>query len=69
MQREGVNMANPIMKKINVAATINQAVEFVQSTPCHICSLEGFCGVKYKGTCKVARGIRLALYSAKKMKE
>lgn len=62
-------MANQIMKKINVAKTVNQAVEFVQSNPCHICSLEGICGVKYKGTCKIARGIRIALYSAKKMEE
>lgn len=62
-------MANKFMKEINVARTVNQAIGFARSFPCKICSLEGVCGVKYKGTCKVARGIMSALSSAKRMEE
>ena len=62
-------MAYPFMKKINVAKTVNQAVGYAQTQPCKLCSLEGFCGVKYKGTCKIAKGIRIALSSAKKMED
>lgn len=56
---------NPVMKKVNVAKTVNQAIDYVRSNPCCICSCESFCGVKYKGTCKIARKIRLCLYAAK----
>ncbi len=59
-------MPNPIMKKINIAATVHQAIDYAFSNPCCICSCEGICGIKYKGTCKVARGIRKALLNAKK---
>lgn len=62
-------MANPIMKKINVPKAVNQAVGYAQTHPCKLCSCEDFCGIKYKGTCKIAMGIRIALLSAKKMEE
>lgn len=58
---------NPEMKNVNVTATVNQAIDYVRSNPCCICSCEGWCGVKYKGTCKIRRQLRIALYSAKKM--
>lgn len=57
---------NPVMKKVNVADTVNQAIDYVRSNPCCICSCESFCGVKYKGTCRIARRLRMALYYAKK---
>ncbi len=60
---------NPAMRKVNVAKTVNQAIDYVRSNPCCICSCEGFCGVKYKGTCRIGRQLRIALYSAKKMEE
>lgn len=56
---------NAQMKSINVARTVNQAIDYVRSNPCCICSCESFCGVKYKGTCKIARKIRLCLWAAK----
>ena len=58
------------MKKrnIDVAKTVNQALGYVRSNSCCICSYEGSCGIKYKGTCKVARELRLALLSAKECK-
>ena len=55
-------MPNPIMKEINPKEIAKQAIGFVHSFPCSICSLEGICGVKYKGTCKVMREIRINLY-------
>lgn len=56
---------NKLMRKINADKTAKQAVEYVYSNPCCICSCESFCGVKYKGTCKIARKIRRCLYAAK----
>lgn len=58
-------MANPIMKKIDPVEVAKQAIEYARSNPCCICSCESWCGVKYKGTCKIARKIRLSLWHAK----
>ena len=52
---------NPEMKNVNVDRVAEQAVKYVLSNPCAICSCESFCGVKYKGTCKIRRKIRLGL--------
>lgn len=60
---------NAQMKSINVARTVNQAIDYVRSNPCCICSCEAFCGVRYKGTCKIRRRLRIALLGAKKMEE
>jgi len=49
------------MKEHDTTQTVNQAIRFVKSNPCCICSNESFCGVKYKGTCKVWRGLKLKL--------
>ncbi len=53
------------MKKVDVDKVAEQAVEYVLSNPCAICSCESFCGVKYKGTCKIRRKIRLRLFKLK----
>lgn len=53
-------------KKITVdpVETSDQAIRYVRSNPCCICSyansrtLECYAGVKYKGTCKVAQILR-----------
>ena len=60
---------NPMMNKVNVVRTVNQAIDYVRSNPCCICSCERFCGVKYKGTCKIRRRLKIALLGAKKMEE
>ena len=60
---------NKLMRKINADKTAKQAVEYVCSNPCCICSCEEFCGVKYKGTCKIRRRLKIALLGAKKMEE
>lgn len=60
---------NPMMNKVNVARTVNQAIDYVRSNPCCICSCESYCGVKYKGTCKICRRLKIALLGAKKMEE
>ena len=41
------------MKKENSIKIANQAIKYVKSNPCSICSQESFCKVKYKGTCKI----------------
>lgn len=56
---------NQAMKKINADAMAKQAIDYVTSNPCCICSCESFCGVKYKNTCKIRRKIRLCLWAAK----
>ena len=50
-----------------IVRTVNQALDYVRSNPCCICSYEGFCGFKYKGVCKVARQLRIRLLKAGKM--
>ena len=57
---------NAQMKGVNVAQTVNRAIDYVRSNPC---CCEVFCGVRYKGTCKIRRRLRIALLSAKKMEE
>ena len=52
---------NAQMKGVNVAQTVNRAIDYVRSNPCCICSCEAFCGVKYKGTRKIRRRLRIAL--------
>lgn len=50
------------MKEENTTQTVNQAIRFVKSNPCCICSRESFCEIKYKGTCKVWRELKSKLY-------
>ena len=59
---------NPEMKRMNFEKVAEQAVKYVLSNPCAICSCESFCGVKYKGTCKIRRKIRLRLYGIQEVK-
>ncbi len=60
---------NQIMRKINADEKTKQAINYVVSNPCCICSCESFCGVKYKNTCKIRRKIRLCLWAAKNKAE
>ena len=60
---------NRKLKQQDPARIANQAVRYVKSNPCCICSWEGACGVKYKGTCQIARFIRFSLYSGQEIKE
>ena len=50
-----------------VAETVNQALDGVQSNPCSICPKKGLCGITYKGVCKVARQLRIRLIKAGRM--
>lgn len=58
------------MKKISIDTheVSDQAIRYVRSTPCCICCFENSkthecnAGVKYKGTCKVARELRNELW-------
>jgi len=54
-------------KDIDIKDTVNKAIRYVKYNPCCICSLEGRCGVKYKGTCKVLRQLRIRLFSVKEI--
>jgi hypothetical protein len=49
------------MKKRDTKQIVNQAIRFVKSNPCCICSNESFCDVKYKSTCKVWRVLKSKL--------
>lgn len=49
------------MKNENSTETANQAIKYVKSNPCCICSKESFCKVKYKGTCKVHIALKCKL--------
>lgn len=55
-------MANPIMKNVDAAETAEESYGCVIENVCAICAYDGICEVKYKGTCKIARAIRLRLY-------
>ena len=55
--------------KIDVALTTNQAIRFVKSNPCHICSCESFCNIKYKGTCPIWVNLKSALIDVQEVKE
>ena len=46
------------MKENDPSKIVNQAIRFVKSNPCCICSQESFCTVKYKGACKVWRELK-----------
>ena len=50
-----------------VAETVNQALDAVQSKPCLICPKKSDCGITYKGVCKVARQLRIRLVKAGRM--
>ncbi|PWL46844.1 MAG: hypothetical protein DBY45_01880 [Clostridiales bacterium] len=54
-------------QKIDVVSTVNQAIRFIKSCPCAICSRGWDCEIKYKGTCKVARELRIRLYGVEEM--
>lgn len=49
------------MKERDTAQIVSQAIRFVKSNPCCICSCESFCDVKYKSTCKVWRELKSKL--------
>lgn len=64
------------MKRIvDVKETVNTAIKFVQSAPCHICmygnSKDNSClaGVKYKGTCKVFRKLKIELFKMREVSD
>lgn len=50
-----------------VAETVNQALDAVQSNPCLICPKKRDCGITYKGVCKVARNLRIRILKAGRM--
>lgn len=54
-----------LVRPTDINKTVNQALDYVKSNPCSICSYEGICGIKYKGVCKVARQLRIRLTIAK----
>lgn len=58
----------------DIPETVNQAIRYVKSDPCCICSYEckdGSCrvGVKYKGTCKVYLQLKSRLSVISEMEE
>lgn len=50
-----------------VAETVNQALDAVQSKPCLICPKKSDCGITYKCVCKVARQLRIRILKAGRM--
>ena len=50
-----------------VAETVNQALDGVQSNPCRICPKKRDCRNTYKGVCKVARNLRIRILKAGRM--
>jgi hypothetical protein len=65
------------MKRITVdtVETSDQAIRYVRSNPCCICSYANsrtnkcYAGVKYRGTCKVARILRDELWKLRTSEE
>lgn len=65
------------MKKISVdtVETSDQAIRWVRSNPCCICSYENskthecYAGVKYKGTCKVFQMLKTELLKLRTSEE
>lgn len=55
--------------KIDVVNTTNQAIRFVKSNPCHICSCKSFCNIKYKGTCQIWKNLKAALIDVQEVEE
>lgn len=59
----------------DVKETVNQAIRFAITFPCHICQYEnektGGCraGVKYKGTCPVYRILKVELLKMREMED
>ncbi len=53
--------------KIDVIATVNQAIKYVQGNPCCICSCEDFCKIKYKGTCQVWKKLKIQLLALREV--
>ena len=53
--------------KVDVADETNQAIRFVKSNPCCICSCENFCPIEYKGTCKIWVNPKSALVDVKEV--
>lgn len=51
----------------NVDNTVSQAARLVKSNPCCICEGEGWCGVKYKGTCKIYMELKCRLAGVKEV--
>lgn len=62
------NNNRPITPR-EVANVVNQALDYVQSNPCCICSCEGICGIKYKGVCKVNRQLRIKFMKVERLEE
>lgn len=62
-------MAIPELKNLDVEETVKQAIRAARKNPCKICPFYGLCGVKYKGTCKLSRKLRIALYPSEKQLE
>lgn len=57
-------MLNKLLEE-NKTETVSQAIRFVKSYPCCICCGQGWCGVKYKGTCKIYRELKCRLINVK----
>lgn len=61
--------------KVDIEETSDQAIRYVRTNPCCICSYENSkthecrVGVKYKGTCKVARVLREELWKLRTSEE
>lgn len=49
--------------------TVNQAIRFIKSSPCHICSCYSICTVKYKGTCSIFRKLKTALLTLREVND
>ena len=55
--------------KVDVADSTNQAIRYIKSNPCCICSCENFCPIKYKGTCKIWINLKSALFAVEEVNE
>lgn len=47
--------------KVDADYTAEQAIKYVKSNPCCICSYEPCCEIKYKGTCPIWRKLIIRL--------
>ena len=63
---ENERKIKPLTAK-EVAETVNQALDGVQSNPCTVCPKKLDCRITYKGVCKVARQLRIRLIKAGRM--
>lgn len=55
--------------KFDEVETTNQAIRFIKSNPCAICSCEVFCTIKYKGTCQIWKNLKVAFVNVKEVKQ